>query len=305
MNSGKTPEAQDYYNDLQTPNVEDMELQLEQLVSQGTLSPEEARTILIEKSQMNNIQSDPAYKKSQMGALSKLEELGNGGLSASDRADLSRIQNQSDTANRGKREAIIQSANARGAGGSGLDIMAQLQNQQDSASNQSQRDMDVASMANKRSLDALISGGNLASSMQNQDFNQQAQVAGANDAISKFNAQNMQNQTNYNIGNRNNAQASNLNNAQNISNSNVGTRNQQQQFNKGLLQQEYQNQIQKRGGQATVAQNNAKLQVEDSANKAAANNQMISIGAGVATGGAGLLAASVAAQEAAKKKQGG
>ena len=301
MNSGKTPSVKDYYGDLVLPDTESMKLQLEELVSQGTISPEEAQTYMQESSAMNNIQSDPNLKKQQMGALSALEELGQGGLTDMDRADINRVQTQSDTASRGKRDAIMQNAQARGMGGSGMSIMAQLQNQQDAASNQSQRDMDITALSKNRSLDALIQGGNLAGNMQNQNFNQQAQVAGANDAISRFNAQNMQNQNNLNVGNRNAAQEANLANRQSIANANVGTRNQAQQLNKGLIQQQFNNELSKKAAQSGVASTNANIQGANSAAQANANNQTISMGATLGSGGIGYLAA----QEAAKKKRDG
>ena len=301
MNSKNTPQVEDYYTNLQLPNTDDMQIQLEELVAQGTISPEEARTFMQESSSMNNIKEDPNLKKQQMGALSALEELGQGGLTDMDRADINRVQTQSDTASRGKRDAIMQNAQARGMGGSGMSIMAQLQNQQDAASNQSQRDMDITALSKNRSLDALIQGGNLAGNMQNQNFNQQAQVAGANDAISRFNAQNMQNQNNLNVGNRNAAQEANLANRQSIANANVGTRNQAQQLNKGLIQQQFNNELSKKAAQSGVASTNANIQGANSAAQANANNQTISMGATLGSGGIGYLAA----QEAAKKKRDG
>jgi len=301
MNSGSTPTPANYFDDLATPGIEELKLQLEELVLQGTISPEEARTYMQESSSMNNIKEDPNLKKQQMGALSALEELGQGGLTDMDRADINRVQTQSDTASRGKRDAIMQNAQARGMGGSGMSIMAQLQNQQDAASNQSQRDMDITALSKNRSLDALIQGGNLAGNMQNQNFNQQAQVAGANDAISRFNAQNMQNQNNLNVGNRNAAQEANLANRQSIANANVGTRNQEQQNNKGLIQQRFNNELSKRGMAQGAASEAAKIQGANSAAQANANNQNIAMGAGMASGGLGYLAA----QEAAKKKRDG
>jgi hypothetical protein len=301
MNTGKTPQIADYYSDLQTPSVDDLKVNLDQLVQQGTISPEQAQTILQDPSKLNDIQTDPALKDAQMSALSSLQDIGKGGLTDTDLASLNKIKTNEDTASRGKREAILQNAQARGLGGSGLELMAQLQNQQDSVTNQSQRDMDVAALAKQRSLDALIQGGSLAGNIQNQSFNQQAQVANANDAISKFNAANKQNQINTNVAANNAAQASNLANKQDIANQNVGIKNTQQQYNKNLLQQNFQNELAKRGGQAGLAGQNAQIQGQNNATQAAANNALISTGAGVATGGLGYLAA----QEAAKKKQQG
>jgi hypothetical protein len=282
MQSGSTPKTADYFEDLKLPSIEEMQLQLEQLVEAGALTPEEAQAELIGRSEMGNISTDPRFKQAQMDALLGLQDIGDGGLTAMDEANLNRIKSEENTASRGAREAIIQNANQRGMGGSGLELMAQLQNQQDSATRTSQRDMDVAGMAQERALQALIQGGDLGGKMQAQDFNQQAQVAGANDAISKFNAANKQNVNLTNVAARNNAQATNLNNKQNIMNQNVGTRNQQQQYNKELKQRQFENEMKKRSGQSGIAQANAQAQGQNSQNAANANNQMIGtiIGAG-------------------------
>ncbi len=279
MMSGKTPNITDYYADLQAPSVADMELQLQQLVQQGVLSPEDAQVALAQQSEMGNITLDPALKQAQMEALAGLQDIsGSGGMTAMDQANLSKIKSQEDTANRGKREAILQNAQSRGMGGSGMELMAQLQNQQDSASRTSQRDMDVAAQAQQRALEALMQGGTMAGNMQNQDFNRQAQIASANDAISKFNTQNQQQVNLTNTGARNLAQEKNLASKQSVHNSNVGTANQQQIANKNLKQVNFDNELKKRGGMTGVATNNAINEGRDSQASADANNELIGAG---------------------------
>lgn len=193
MESGKTPNIQDPFSSIETPEIEDMKLQLQQLVLQGSITPEQAEAAIAGRSEMNEIVSDPRFKQNQMDALLGLQEISDsGGMTAADEANLSKIQSQEDASARGKREAILQNAQSRGLGGSGLELMSQMQNQQDAATRQSQRDMDVAGMAQQRALEALMQQGQLSGQIQNQDFNQKAQTAQANDAISKFNAQNTQ-----------------------------------------------------------------------------------------------------------------
>lgn len=288
MQTGSTPQVDDYFADLELPAVADMELQLQQLVEQGVLSPEQAKAELAGRSEMSDIRTDPRFKDAQLGALSSLEEIGNGGMTLQDRADMARIQSEEDTAARGQREAILNNAQSRGIGGSGLELMSQMQNQQDSATRKSQRDMDVAAQSKQRALDALIQGGQLGGQMQAQDFNQQAQTAGANDAIAKFNAANKQTVNMANTQANNAAQAANLNNKQNIANQNVTTNNTQQQYNKELIQKNYENELKKRGGQAGIAQGNAAAAGQDSQNQANANNQLVGglIGAGASIYGA-------------------
>jgi hypothetical protein len=188
MSTGDTPEVTDYFADLKLPGMDEMSLQLEQLVQQGVISPEEAETITLGPSAMGGISTNPTLRKQQMDALAGLTDISDsGGMTAMDKANLARIQNEENTAARGQREAIIQNANARGMGGSGLELLSQMQNQQDSATRASQRDLDVAGMAQQRALEALMQGGQLAGQIEAQDFGQKAQVAGAEDAILRTN----------------------------------------------------------------------------------------------------------------------
>lgn len=289
MQSGSTPQTQDYFANVNTPDPQDMQLQLEQLVQQGTLSPEEAQTIMQDPSAMNGISTDPNLKKNQMDALLGLQDISNsGGMTDMDKANLSQIKSDEDTATRGKRDAILQHAQERGMGGSGLELLDQLQNEQDSATRSSQRDLSVAGQAQQRALEALMQQGTLSGQIQNQDFNQKSQVAQANDAISKFNAQNAQTQVNQNVAANNAAQGQNLQATQQIANANTALANQQQQYNKNLQQQDFNNQVTKAGGQTGVAQTNAANEGKDSQNQANAENQMFStlVGAGAAAYGA-------------------
>lgn len=274
MQSGSTPKVQDHFSSIETPKVEDMQIQLEQLVQQGSLSPEQAQAILADPSAMNQITTDPGLKSAQMDALLGLQDISSsGGLTDMDQANLSRIKNQEDTAARGQREAILQNAQSRGLGGSGLELMSQMQNQQSAATRNSQRDMDVAGQAQERALQALMQGGSLAGQIQNQDFGQKAQIAQANDAISKFNTQNRQNVGLTNTAANNAAQAGNLNAKQSIADANVGLANSQQQYNKELLQKDFNNKMAKAGGQSNVSQQNASNQGRDSYAAADAQNK--------------------------------
>jgi hypothetical protein len=289
MQAGSTPQVHDNFEGQELPNIADSELQLQQLVQQGVLTPEEAQAIKMDSSAFNNIQTDPNLDKNQMDALLGLSEIADsGGMTTMDKANLSRIANEEASRERGSREAILQNAQQRGLAGSGLELMSQMQNQQDAASRTAQRDLDVAGMAQQRALEALIQESQMAGNIQNQKFNQQAQIASANDAISKFNAQNSQNQINRNVDARNDAQTANLAAKQEIANANVGLNNQQQQYNKELLQRDFDNRMKRAQGSTGVAQTNSQAAGSDSQNRANANNQMMGalIGAGASAYGA-------------------
>lgn len=250
--------AVDQLSSLQLPDVSEMQLQLESMVQQGIITPEQAQTYLAQQSEMNNIQTDPALHQAQMEALAGLQDISsNKGLTASDRAQLQQIQTQEDTASRGAREAILQNAQQRGMGGSGIELLQQMQNQQDSATRKSQRDLDVAGMAQNRALQALQQAGQLGGQIQAQDFGQQSQIAGANDAINKFNTQNQQSVSLENTKSKNIAQAQNLAEKQRIADANATLKNSQQQYNKELEQKQFENAYKKAGGVASGLQNQA------------------------------------------------
>lgn len=241
---------------VETPDIDSMKIQLDQLVQQGVLTPEQAQTYLQGPSAMNGITLDPALQQASKNALLSLQNLASqGGMTAADRANLNSIQNQELATAKGARDAILQNAQARGLGSSGMAVLAELQNAQDAATRQNQRDLDVAGQAQSRALQALQNAGTLGGQMQDRSFQQQSDIAKANDAINNFNAQNKQNVENQNVQARNAAQQYNLQNKQDIANQNVGLKNQQEQFNKGLTQQDFENRYRKAGGVASGYQN--------------------------------------------------
>ena len=167
--------AIDPYANIQAPSLEDLQVQLEEQVLQGTLSPEMAQLYLQQASNMGGVNQSQETVDAQMAALAGLQDItANKGLTAADQANINKIQNQENTRARGAREAILQNAQARGAGGSGLELMAQLQNQQDSATRAAQRGTDVAAQAQQRALQALMSQGQLGSQIGAQQFSQDA-----------------------------------------------------------------------------------------------------------------------------------
>lgn len=285
--SGSSPEINDYYGSINVPTVAEQELHLQQLVQQGVISPEDAKTISQGSSAYNGIKGDDSLRSDQKNVLAGLQDIiDSGGMTMSDKANLSKIATDEDTASKGKREAILQNAEQRGMGGSGMQYMDQLLNEQNSATRKSQRDLDVAGQAQNRALQALMQQGTAASNLRTQDFGEQAKVADANDSISRFNAQNSQNVLNTNVANRNAAQQGNLALKQNLSNANAATNNQQQQYNKELLQKQFNNQMAKAGGQTGTATTNANNDFRDSQASADAYNKgqdkMFSIGSAIA-----------------------
>lgn len=252
---------EDFYRGIATPDIKDMQLVLTEYVQQGLMTPEEAEYYAQSPSEFAKIQADPQFKEAQMNALSGLQDYASeGGLNAQARGRLHDIAKDEGVRERGAREAIMQNANARGVGGSGLEFLSQLKNQQESAGRQSDRDTQVAADAEMRALDALVKGGSMAGDMRGQDFSEQARIAEAMDAINRFNTGNMNQNSQYNVGVRNDAQKYNLGMAQDISNNNALMKNKQQQYNKELLQQNYANKMDYAGQRSGAAQKDRDIQ---------------------------------------------
>ena len=181
--------------------------------------------------EFNSIKSDPELREKQKASLAALDEISaNGGFNLTDQANLSKIQSQAGTADRGRRDAIRQNMASRGMGGSGMELLASLQSSQAATDRQAQQGLDVAAMGQQRALDAIMQSGQLAGNVRGQDFSEQAQKASAQDAINRFNT------SNTNDVNRYNNQG-----AQGVENTRSVNQNTSTMYNAGLPQQRYDN----------------------------------------------------------------
>jgi len=233
---------------VQLPDINQMKLDLDTLVLEGEITPEEAQAVLLERSAMEGISTDPRLKDAQMAALQGLQEIVDGeGLTARDKANLARIQTEVGSQAKGAREAILQNAQQRGVGGSGLELMAQLEAQQSAATRGSQMGLETAAMAQERALQALQQAGTLGGQLRTQEFGEQSDVAKAKDAIARFNQDASQQAQMANVSARNKAQELNLSERQRIADKNTELRNAEQQANKNLAQIQYDNEMKKLG----------------------------------------------------------
>lgn len=261
--------AFDIINGTRIPSPEEQRLVIEELKSAGMYTPQMEEAIQLGSSKMNDIQIDPRLKQAQLGALNKLQEISdNGGLTAVDKAQLSKITNENNTNLKGNVDAITQNMATRGMSGGMSEMVSKQLAAQQSANRASDQGLDVAAQAQQRALQALMQGSDLAGQMSTQSFNQQSQVAQSNDAISKFNAMNQQDVRSKNVSNSNDAQRINLANEQDINNKNAQLRNQTQQYNKELQHQFYEDQL-KKNSLLSGQYNNLAGQATDKANRTA------------------------------------
>ena len=257
-------EALEEFRRIKTPNIEEQKLDLENYQYLADLMPMLEGVETLGPSGYEQISVDPRLKAEQMSALEKLSGLSESGLTPADIAALEQVRRGAASEAEAKQGQILQEMQQRGQGGSGAELIARLKAAQSGADRQSAEGLEIAKMAQQRALEALSQSANLAGSLRGQEYNEQSDLAKARDIVNRFNTENRQSVQQRNVGTQNQAQQFNLQNRQNMANQNVGLRNQQQQYNKELLQQQFQNQLQRAqgisgqlGNLATVNQQNA------------------------------------------------
>ena len=249
------------------PTIEAQKIALEAPELVGQLEAE-----ALGSSRFEEIQVDPRLQAAQMAALEDITGIAEaGGMDAQSRlnieqglgrvagAEQARLQQlrEDPTLGQGQRLAL-QSQAIQGAGQSGRDVALQ-----------------TAAQAQQARMAALGQQANMASGMQGQQLQLAGQKASAADAIAQFNTQQ-----------RMGVQSQNLAARQGISNQTAATRNQQEMYNKGLIQQQFQNEMAKATGvtgqQSQMASN---LQ-----NQAAAAQQAQQAQTGAILGAVGTVA---------------
>lgn len=200
------------------------ELFVEELQRQGVYTPELEDEISVAESEYTQIKEDPELQKAQLEALTGLQQRAQVGLSAEDRAALNQVRQQTQRDAEAKRQQVMQQMQARGMGGSGAELIAQLQAGQGAAELASQQSDQLMAQAQQRALQALGQSGEMAGQMQQAQFGREAQKAQALDERNRFLAQNSIARQQRNVSSLNQAQAANLAEQQRIYEQNIVNR---------------------------------------------------------------------------------
>lgn len=278
--------ALDALRQVKTPDIDQMKLALEQYLRTGEYNPEMEQLVQLAPTALEDIQVDPRLRQQEMSALQTITEKGQNGLTQADLAAFELSRRQAGSEAQARDQQILQNMAQRGQGGSGAEIAMRAIAGQEQANRQSMADLDMASKKEQAKLAALQMAFQGSGELRAQDYGQALDLARANDVHAQYVAQNAQNLGQRNITSRNLAQQQNLAEQQRIADANVNLRNQQQQFNKGLLQQQFSNEMQKATGVASQQNNMANVY----ANQAAGTQGMYSgignaVGAGVSAYG--------------------
>lgn len=221
---------------LKVPGLTEQEIALALPELAGLLEAE-----ALGSSRFEEISMDPRLQAAQMAALEDITGIAEaGGMDAVSRLNLEEGLARA----AGAEQARLQQLREDPTLGQGQRLALQAQAVQ--GSGQSARDVALqsAAQAQQARMAALGQQANLASGMQQQQLGLAGQKASAADAIAQFNTQQ-----------RMGVQAQNLAAKQAIANQTAATRNQQEMYNKGLIQQQFQNQMAKATGQNQATQN--------------------------------------------------
>ncbi len=230
-------------NKLGMPPDLSKEIILKQFQSMGVLTPELEQEISLQEAQVSKIQEDPSLRGAQMEALSTLGGVSRGGLRAEDRAAYNELRGKVQQDAEAKRQQILQAMQARGMGGSGANLAAQLQSAQASADTASAGADTLAADASKRALEALSQRANLAGSVRGQDMSAAEMKARAIDERNRFLYENSVSRQRQNVGQLNEAQAANLAQKQRLSDMNINQENEETQRQNEAKRQYYLDQL--------------------------------------------------------------
>ena len=237
------------FNAIKTPELSQLQVQLNNYVNAGQITPQQAEATLLNSNAFNSIKTDPSLTAASKQALNQLQNIGSsGGMDAIAKAQLQDITNQQNQQNQSQNQATMLQAQARGTGGSNLNTVNELIGEQGAANTAAQAGTNVAANAQQRALQAIQAAGGLGQSLQAQQYGQAANAAQAQNAIQQFNTQ-TQNATNLaNVQTANAAQAANVANAQNVANLNTQTQNANKEYNAQQVQQQFADQAAKAQG---------------------------------------------------------
>lgn len=229
-----TPEQLAYVGDVTAPQVDAQYAMAPDQIQMEYVDPRLADVTLQDRSEMFNVSTDPRLRDAQLGALEALGGIAeSGGMTLRDEANLGKLQSEVSQADRGRREAILQNMQMRGQGGSGLELLAQLQSAQDATTDASAGSRDIAAQAQDRALRAIMQQGALGGQIRGQEFGEQADLAKAQDIINAFNAGNLTQGSQFNADTVNTGQRFNVGNSLQTQGQNIGNVQQNRQFNAG------------------------------------------------------------------------
>jgi hypothetical protein len=245
-------------SNLQTPTAQQLTLpQLQQYAAAIGMSPAQMQAFLQQNNALASETTPQTGTDAQVAALSQLANTANQGAAgnATEQAQESQIQNQSNEQLAGQRGAIDQQAEARGVAPGLLQAALAQQNAGQDIQGANQSALTAQSNNYQTALQALANEGSLGQGLQGQQNTQANTVAAAQNAMQQFNAANQQSAAAANAGYQQQANATNTAAQNAVQQANTGLKNQQTLYNAQVPETVYNNQLGKATGVAQQNQN--------------------------------------------------
>ena len=242
---------------IDVPTVADQIVNWENLAYAGGLDPASLAEVLGEgweekitadPSILRELARDSRFKDAMTKGLDDLRSVAEGGFSTPDLAAMEEIRRRVATEERGQREALLQRAQERGVGGSGLEMASALQSQQDMADRRALENLMTAARGEERRIGASQAAAGLGSQFRGQEFAEGKAMDDADRLINQFNAQMRMRQAEGDASRQMAAQERNLGELQRLSDMNTQGRYQAALRNKALQQQRFDNQMRRGEG---------------------------------------------------------
>lgn len=224
--------------------------------------------------QLAEVSADPAMRQKRMDAIRALEERSLTGLTEAEKAEFANLADQVNAEAKARDNAILSQMAQSGTMDSGAALSQRLMANQAATQRQAQQARDLGAEASNRRFAAVQALGDQAGRLEDIDYGRAADVAGRRDVIAEANARNRMNAGQFNLGRKDTLEAQK-----------AANRNQQEMYNKGLIQQEYQNKMQQFGQLAGI-QTGAANAASNAATQAGQGKAQMYSGIGSALGGA-------------------
>jgi hypothetical protein len=263
--AGYSKEQLERLNDIDIPDIEKQKILLENPELVGLLEAEQ-----LGASSLDEISLDPKAREAQLAALESLRGYSEEGVTDTDKYAMEQMLGQVGASTKSNQANIEADMARRGMDSSGAALMSQMNAQQTGANNARQQAMQQAASGQQNRMAALGQLATQSGNMQNADYSRQANAASAKDAIAQANA-----------ANRYQTNAANLGARQAIENQRANISNQNQAYNKGLEQQQFNNELSKAGAQNQASGNLANMYSQQGQAKAAADAATVGAVAGI------------------------
>jgi hypothetical protein len=199
----------------------------EEFTKAGILTPELEEDLQLARSEFEQIKEDPTLRNTQLEALNRFKQQSQGGLAGDERAALNDIQRELARDAEAKRHQILMDSQRRGMGGSGNELIAQLQGAQAADEAAATQGNELMKLIAQRVRTGAQDSANLSGQMRDQDYQRQSDRARALDARNQFQYTNSMARNARNTDRTNRVNEMNLSEAQRLRDANVNQRNQE------------------------------------------------------------------------------